>query len=50
MVSFDFDDDAADAIDKHSRADQLGRHLVYATVEKSASQALPQRRRERTGR
>ena len=40
MIGLDLDDDAADAVDQQRRADQVGRDLMHAAVEKRAFQRL----------
>jgi hypothetical protein len=38
VIGFDLHDDAADAIDQESRANQIGRHLMHAPIKKSFSE------------
>ncbi|MGY4288952.1 hypothetical protein ACVWXO_008172 [Bradyrhizobium sp. LM2.7] len=40
MIGLDLDDEAADTVDQHGRADQVGRDLVDAAREKGALQRL----------
>ena len=50
MIGLDLDDDAADAIDQQCGADQVGRHLMDATVKKRAFQRLAEAGGGRVGR
>ncbi|MGY4236567.1 hypothetical protein ACVIIW_005514 [Bradyrhizobium sp. USDA 4449] len=42
MIGLDLDDDAADTVDQHGRADQIGRDLADIAVEKGPLQELAQ--------
>src|SRR5262245_25441292 len=43
MIGLDLDDLAADAVEKHRRADQVGRHRVDAAVEEVAGEGRHRR-------
>ena len=36
VIGLDFDDDAADAVDQQRRADQVGRNLEHAAIDKGS--------------